>query len=77
MSIEAALAHQGVALGRTSLIRELLETKQLVTPLKPQIKSPRQYFLLYPRELANRPGMQAVIRWLREQATRSAKPISG
>lgn len=68
MSIEAALAHQGVAMGRTSLVKDLLAAGQLVTPLKQQVKSPLRYYLLYPKELAQRPGMQSVIRWLHEQA---------
>jgi LysR family transcriptional regulator, glycine cleavage system transcriptional activator len=71
MSIEAALAHQGVAMGRVTLVKELLESGQLVAPFKQQVKSPMRYCLLYPRELANRPGMQMVIRWLREQAQAS------
>jgi LysR family glycine cleavage system transcriptional activator len=72
MSIEAALTHQGVAMGRASLIRELLETGQLVAPFKQQIRSPMKYCLVYPVEVAQRPGMQAVIRWLHEQADTSA-----
>ena len=68
MSIEAALTHQGVAMGRSSLIKELLVTGQLVTPFKRQIKSPIRYFLVYHKTLAMRSGMQTVIRWLHEQA---------
>jgi LysR family transcriptional regulator, glycine cleavage system transcriptional activator len=68
LSIEAALTHQGVAMGRDSLVRELLEDGELVTPLDRLIPSPKQYCLVYPRELAHRPGMQAVIAWLHAQA---------
>lgn len=75
MSIEAALRHQGVAMGRTSLIPELLQTGQLITPLKRWIKSPKTYWLLYHKELATQPGMQAVIRWLHEQAEGSTSAI--
>lgn len=71
MSIEAALNHQGVAMGRMSLVKELLEAGQLVTPFKQRVKSPLRYCLLYPKELANHPGMQSVIRWLHEQLGRS------
>jgi LysR family glycine cleavage system transcriptional activator len=70
MSLEAALTHQGVAMGRASLIGDLVETGKLVTPFRQWIKSPLRYCLAYPKELANRPGMQAVIRWLHEQAER-------
>jgi len=72
MSIEAALNHQGVAMARASLTKELLETSQLVTPFKQWIKSPTRYCLVYPKEAATRPGMQAVIQWLREQAAASS-----
>jgi LysR family transcriptional regulator, glycine cleavage system transcriptional activator len=72
LSIEAALTHQGVALGRDSLIRELLDAGQLVTPLDRRIKSPMKYCLVYRREIAHCPGMQAVIRWLHEQAAASS-----
>jgi LysR family glycine cleavage system transcriptional activator len=71
MSIEAALTHQGVAMGRISLVKELIDGGQLVAPFKRRIKSPTKYCLVYPKELAARPGMQTVIRWLREQAESS------
>ena len=68
LAIEAALAHQGVAIGRASLISDWLQAGRLVMPFKQQIKSPRRYFLVYPKELISRPGMQSVIRWLQEEA---------
>lgn len=71
MSIEAALTDQGVAMGRASLIRDWIEAGQLVAPFK-SIKSPTRYCLVYPKELGNRPGMQEVIRWLREEAQASS-----
>jgi LysR family D-serine deaminase transcriptional activator len=55
-------------MGRVFLIRNLLDAGQLVTPFKQQLKGPTKYCLLYPKELANRPGMQAVIEWLHQQA---------
>jgi DNA-binding transcriptional LysR family regulator len=68
MSLQAALAHQGVAMGRSTLVKELLETGQLIAPFKQEIESPMKVRLAYPAELADRPGMRAVIRWLHEQA---------
>lgn len=69
MSIEAALKHQGVAMGRVLLIEDLLAAGHLVAPLEQRIKSPTQYCLVYPKELANQPpGMQLVIHWLHAQA---------
>jgi LysR family glycine cleavage system transcriptional activator len=69
LSIEAALNHQGVAMGRDSLIRELLSSGELVMPFSRRIKSPKKYCLVYPRELAHRPEMEAVIGWLHAQAS--------
>jgi LysR family glycine cleavage system transcriptional activator len=71
MSIEAALTHQGVAIGRASLVKELIESAQLVAPFKRRVKSPTKYHLVYPKELATKAGMQIIIRWLREQAVLS------
>lgn len=68
LSIEAALAHQGVAIGRASLIADWVQAGQLVIPFKQRIKSPAKYCLVYPKELAGRAGIQAVIRWLQEEA---------
>lgn len=68
MAIEAALSHQGVAMGRLSLVKELLETGRLVAPFEQRVKCPTSYCLVYPSELASRPGVRAVIEWLREQA---------
>jgi LysR family glycine cleavage system transcriptional activator len=68
LAFEAALAHQGVALGRTSLISDWLQAGRLVMPFKQQIKSPMRYCLVYPKELASRSGIQAVIQWLQDEA---------
>jgi LysR family transcriptional regulator, glycine cleavage system transcriptional activator len=68
MSIEAALTHQGIAMGRLSLIQDLLESGRLVMPFKDRVRSRAKYCMVYPRELADVPGIRAVVRWLREQA---------
>jgi LysR family transcriptional regulator, glycine cleavage system transcriptional activator len=71
MTIEAALTHQGVAMGRACLVRDLLDSGLLVAPFKDRIRSPAQYQLLYPKELAERPEIQIVLRWLHQQASSS------
>jgi LysR family transcriptional regulator, glycine cleavage system transcriptional activator len=73
MAIEAALTHQGAALGRAALIADLLETGRLVAPFKARVKSPTRYVLVYHKELASRPGMQTVIAWLHQQAMHRVK----
>lgn len=71
LSLEAALNHQGVAMGRASLIREWVAGGQLVSPIDRKIRSPTAYCLLYAREIEGRGPLQAVIAWLREEAARS------
>lgn len=77
MAIEAALAHQGVALGRASLVGELLAAGRLVAPFRKSIKSPCRYSLTYPREIADRECMRAVMEWLREEAGKTSKNALG
>lgn len=68
LAIEAALTHQGIAMGRLSLVEELLATYRLVAPFPQRIKAPGSYRLVYPSELADRPGIMEVANWLREEA---------
>lgn len=68
MALEAALSHQGVAMGRLALVDELLQSKRLVAPFKQRAECPTRYYLVYPNELATRPGVRAVIEWLRGEA---------
>ncbi len=67
MSLEAALADQGVALGRGALIGDLLSEGKLVAPFKDAVKSRDSYCLVYRKERARSPGMTEVMQWLREQ----------
>jgi LysR family glycine cleavage system transcriptional activator len=69
LCLEAALTHQGIAMGRGALIEEQLASGQLVTPFERRVKSPMRYLLVYPKELAEQPALLATIKWLREQAT--------
>lgn len=73
LAIEAALVHQGVAMGRTALVEDLLSTGRLLAPFSHRVKSPCCYSLLYPRETADRAGVRAVIDWLREEAEKTSK----
>jgi LysR family glycine cleavage system transcriptional activator len=75
MSIEAALTHQGVAMGRAALIKDFVDAGLLVAPFKNVVMSPAKYCLVYPEELGDRPGIQSVIRWLHEQAEKSGQRL--
>jgi len=70
-AIAAALAGQGVALGRRPLIDELLSRRSLVAPMKDEMATERGYFLVVEPGAARRPAVQALAQWLIEQARRS------
>jgi len=76
MSLEAALRDQGVALGRASLVEEVLERRELVAPFKIPVKSRARYRLVYRKERAAQRGMPEVMGWLREQAAATHDPTS-
>jgi DNA-binding transcriptional LysR family regulator len=69
--LHAAVAGQGIALGRFPLVEELIRGGKLVTPLKSRRYSMdamnRAYWLLLSPTGAKRPNVQIFGRWLREQ----------
>ena len=70
-TIAAALAGQGVAMGRRPLIDDLLSSGQLVTPFADRAASPRCYFLIVDSAARGRPAVQALERWLLDEAAAS------
>lgn len=66
--IAAAVAGQGVALGRRPLINALLKRRQLVAPFGDEMSSRRAYFLVIEPRAAGRPAVRALENWLIEQA---------
>jgi DNA-binding transcriptional LysR family regulator len=66
-AVAAAVAGQGVALGRRPLIDGLIRSKQLVTLFKDSTASPRAYFLLVEPGARQRPAVQALERWLLDE----------
>ena len=78
--VAAAVAGQGVALGRRPLVDELLRQGQLVAPLGTNVATPRAYILVVDPAARLRPAVRALEAWLIEQAaserTASAKGVS-
>ncbi|MES2423959.1 MAG: LysR substrate-binding domain-containing protein [Pseudomonadota bacterium] len=67
-AIAAAVAGQGVAIGRMPLLNGLLREKRLVAPFRGGAASQRGYFIVTgPRFDAN-PDAQDFVRWLRTEA---------
>ncbi len=66
--IQATLAGQGVALGRSPLIDSLLRSRKLVAPFKQTMASPRSYYLVQSAAALRKPEVQAFVAWLRSEA---------
>jgi len=68
MVLTAAMAGQGVALGRSTLAAEDLAAGRLVKPFEMELKGGNAYYIVYPKESADRPQITAFCNWLREEA---------
>jgi LysR family transcriptional regulator, glycine cleavage system transcriptional activator len=66
--IQAAVAGQGIALGREPLIDQLLKSKKLVAPFADAVVSPRGYCMLVAASALRRPEVAAFTAWLAAQA---------
>lgn len=66
--IQAAIAGQGVALGRIPLITRLLDARVLVAPFGKRYDSPRGYYAIAAPHAAQRPEVIAFVEWLRKEA---------
>ena len=62
--ISAALAGQGIALGRVPLIESHLKSRKLVAPFSESVVSPRSYYMLVAPASASRPEIRAFTDWL-------------
>ena len=72
---EAALRGQGVALGRTALVRDHLATGRLVRPLNAARPADYAYYTVTTHAGAERPRIQAFLGWLEAQVERDAQEI--
>jgi LysR family transcriptional regulator, glycine cleavage system transcriptional activator len=66
--IAAALAGQGVALGRRPLVDALLKSRKLVAPFKDAASSSRAYHMVFEPGARARPAVRALEQWLLRQA---------
>ncbi len=70
--ISAAMAGQGIALGRVPLIESHLRSRKLVAPFSEIVVSPRSYYLLVAPASAARPEIRAFTEWLVTNAAATA-----
>lgn len=68
--IQAAIAGQGVALGRSPLVRGLVKQGRLAAPFAGQTASARAYFVLTAAGALERAAVRRFIAWLEEVAKR-------
>jgi LysR family glycine cleavage system transcriptional activator len=66
--IPAAIAGNGVALGRSPLVREALASGELVAPFRRSADPARAYFAIVSKIAAARPEVAAFLAWLRTEA---------
>ena len=66
--IRAAIAGQGVALGRSPLVRDLIRQGKLAAPLASRTASSRAYFLLTAAGAGERESVRRFVEWLEEMA---------
>ncbi|HKU40016.1 MAG TPA: LysR substrate-binding domain-containing protein [Polyangiales bacterium] len=66
LAIEAALAGDGVALARRSLVAEDLARGRLVAPLEPSVPSGLSYFWITAQDPSRRASLAALRRFLRD-----------
>src|SRR5262245_11540993 len=66
--IPAAVAGHGVALGRSPLVKNLLDSGELVAPFKSHADPARAYFAVVAKSAADRPEVKAFVEWLRGEA---------
>lgn len=67
-AIQAAIDGQGVALGTTPLVRQLIKQGRLIAPLGAKVESSRAYYLVTSADAASRPEVKEFTEWLRRQA---------
>jgi len=70
--IQAAIDGEGVALGRTPLVKSLIRKRLLAVPFAGKTASSRQYFIVISPESQQRAGAAAFAAWLLEEAGRDA-----
>jgi LysR family transcriptional regulator, glycine cleavage system transcriptional activator len=69
-AINAAIAGQGVAIGRFPLLDDMLRDKRLVAPFKSAASSQRGYYVAQSTRAASNPDALDFANWLRAEALR-------
>ncbi len=68
--IPAAVAGHGVALGRSPLVKDLLDAGDLVAPFKSSADPARAYFAILSKTAEGRPEVGDFVAWLKKEAAK-------
>jgi LysR family transcriptional regulator, glycine cleavage system transcriptional activator len=71
--IQAAIAGQGVALGRQPLVNDLIQSGMLAAPFKQSIVGARGYFVIESPLAAGKPYVREFTTWLIDEVKRDAE----
>jgi LysR family transcriptional regulator, glycine cleavage system transcriptional activator len=66
--VRAALAGQGVALGRSPLVQDLVQDRSLVVPLVARATTDREYWVVQASSARGRPEVERFVQWMRAEA---------
>lgn len=66
--INAAVAGQGIALGRMPLLKEMFRDKRLVAPFEKIVASPKSYYLVRSPSAARKPEVADFAAWVKAEA---------
>ncbi len=72
-AVNAAVAGQGVVIGRLPLLGEFLQHDRLVAPFGQSASTRRGYYIETARRAAGNPDAQDFVRWLRAEAEEAAR----
>ncbi len=73
-AVAAAVAGQGVVIGRLPLLADLLRRKDLVAPFRSSAASRRGYYVALAAQAKHNPDAQDFARWLHAEAERARAP---
>ena len=71
--VVAAASGQGVALGRSPLLKHMLQDGRLVAPFTDKAAAPRAYYVLTSSAAANNPDVTEFVDWLFREADQQAR----
>jgi LysR family transcriptional regulator, glycine cleavage system transcriptional activator len=74
--VRAALAGQGVALGRSPLVQDLLHDGSLIVPLLARAGTERGYWVVQAASARGRPEVEQFIQWISAEAQVQPSPLA-